>query len=415
MVTLPRDSNEPVTATLLMDMYEKLAIVGLFIFAYTLVAKRVEQSWVSGPMVFVTAGFLMGPAVLGWFSGEESRHTLHLLADLTLALFLFNDSANANLGTLRRYYGLPARMLLIGLPGAIFLGFLAAFLMFDALSIYEAAALGAMLAATDAALGKAVVTNPAVPPRLREGLNVESGLNDGLCVPILLLFVGLEVGTEAHVGSGTVLHLLAEELGIGLAVGVSLAAAGAWLFRTCWDRGWMSSVWGQITSAALAIGCFSVAQSLGGSGYIAAFAGGMLFGHLAGEETHEVLHSSEGMAETLALLTWMLFGISVVWQVLGQVTWEVFVFALLSLTVVRMLPVWLSLAGTGESNADKLFLGWFGPRGLASIVFAIMVLDAGLPGAELMNLVVFCTVFLSLIVHGMTANPLARRFSAGTE
>ncbi|KAA9134029.1 sodium:proton antiporter [Marinihelvus fidelis] len=398
-----------------MELHEQLAVIALFVFAYSLVAKRVEQSWVSGPMVFVTAGFLMGPAALGWFSGEESRHTLRFLADLTLALFLFNDSANANLRTLKRYYGLPARMLLIGLPGAVLLGFLAAFVMFDALSLYEAAALGAMLAATDAALGKAVVTNPAVPSRLREGLNVESGLNDGLCVPILLLFVGLEVGSEAHAGGGAVLHLLAEELGIGTLVGVSLAAVGVWLFRTCWDRGWMSSVWGQITSAALAIGCFSVAQSLGGSGYIAAFVGGMLFGHLAGEETHEVLHSSEGMAETLALLTWMLFGMAVVWQVIGQVTWEVFVYALLSLTVVRMLPVWLSLAGTGESNANKLFLGWFGPRGLASIVFAVMVLDAGLPGAELMNLVVLCTVFLSLVAHGMTANPLARRISASRQ
>ncbi len=394
-----------------MELYEQLAVLALFVFAYTLVAGRVERSWISGPMIFVTVGLILGPAVLGWFTDSEPRQTLRLLADLTLALFLFNDSANANLRTLGRYYGLPARMLLLGLPGAIALGFLTALVLFDTLGVFEAAALGTMLAATDAALGKAVVTNPVVPSRLREGLNVESGLNDGLCVPILLLFIGLEVGSEAHEGSNVIFHLLAEELGIGILVGVGLAGLGVWLFRVCWDRGWMTSIWGQITTIALALGCFSLAQSLGGSGYIAAFAGGMLFGHLSRDETHEVLHSSEGIAETLALLTWTLFGIAIVWQVRDQVTWQVFVFALLSLTVIRMLPIWLSLAGTGESNASKLFLGWFGPRGLASIVFSVLVLEAGLPGAELMSLVVVCTVFMSLVAHGMTANPLARRMS----
>ncbi len=395
-----------------MALYEQLAILALFVFLYTLVAGRVERSWISGPMIFVAAGIIMGPALLGWFTGTEPRQALRFLADLTLALFLFNDSANANLRTLGRHYGIPARMLLIGLPGAILLGFLGAFIMFDALTIFEAAALGTMLAATDAALGKAVVTNPVVPSRLREGLNVESGLNDGLCVPILLLFIGLEVGSEAHTGSFAAIHLLIEEIGIGMAVGMGLAALGAVLFRACWNRGWMTAVWGQMTTIALAIGCFSLAQSLGGSGYIAAFTGGMLFGYFAREDTHEVLHSSEGVAETLAMLTWLLFGISVVWQVRDFVTWQVVAFALLSLTVFRMLPVWLSLAGTGESNANKLFLGWFGPRGLASIVFAVLVLDAGLPGAELMALVVACTVFLSLVAHGMTANPFARKISA---
>ena len=389
-------------------MYEQLAVLAVFVFLYSLVSARLERTVFSGPMIFVTAGFIMGPAMLGWFPGEDPDPLLRVLADLTLALFLFIDAANADLSILRQRYAIPARMLLIGLPGAIVLGFILALLMFDALTVWEAAMLATMLAATDAALGKAVITNKAVPARLREGLNVESGLNDGLCVPILFLFIALELSTGESAERGLGLTLLAEELGIGLLVGVGVTAAGAGLLRICWRRGWVSDVWVQMTTAALALSCFAVAQSLHGSGYIAAFTGGMLFGYIARDETHRLVHAAEGIGETLALLTWMLFGIAVVGDVLDQLTWQVAVYALLSLTLVRMLPNYLALAGSGESSASRLFLGWFGPRGLASIVFAIIVLQEGVPGAELIALVVACTVVLSLILHGVTAKPLSQ-------
>jgi NhaP-type Na+/H+ or K+/H+ antiporter len=389
-------------------MYEQLAVLAVFVFLYSLVSARLESTVFSGPMIFVTAGFIMGPAMLGWFPGEDPDPLLRVLADLTLALFLFIDAANANLSILRQRYAIPARMLLIGLPGAIVLGFILALAMFDALTVWEAAMLATMLAATDAALGKAVITNKAVPARLREGLNVESGLNDGLCVPILFLFIALELATGESAERGLGLTLLAEELGIGLLVGVGVTAAGARLLRICWRRGWVSDVWVQMTTVALALSCFAVAQSLHGSGYIAAFTGGMLFGYIARDETHRLVHAAEGIGETLALLTWMLFGIAVVGDVLDQLTWQVAVYALLSLTLVRMLPNYLALAGSGESSASRLFLGWFGPRGLASIVFAIIVLQEGVPGAELIALVVACTVVLSLILHGVTAKPLSQ-------
>ena len=387
-------------------MYAHLAVLAIFVFLYSIVAGRIERSIFSGPMIFVAAGVIAGP-VLGWFPGIATGSDLRILADLTLALFLFVDSANANLSVLRRSFGIPSRMLLIGLPGAIVLGFGLALVMFDALSIYEAAVLGAMLAATDAALGKAVITNEAVPVRLREGLNVESGLNDGLCVPIVLAFVALELGADEGLGSGMAITLIAEELGIGALVGLGVTAVGAGLLRLCRRRGWVTGVWIQITIVALAIACFGLAQGLHGSGYIAAFTGGALFGYLAKNETHDLVKPAEGIGETLALLTWLLFGIIVVDQVYGQISWQVFVFAALSLTLVRMIPIYLSLSGSGEPAASRLFLGWFGPRGLASIVFAVIVLDEGLPGSKLIALIVACTVILSLVLHGMTANPLA--------
>lgn len=389
-------------------MYFNLAVLATFVFLYSLVAGRIDRSSVSGPMIFVVAGFLLGPSVFGVLKGEATGDDLRVLADLTLALVLFIDAANADLRELKLQFRIPARMLLLGLPGAIILGLGIALVFFDALSVYEAAILATMLAATDAALGKAVVTNHAVPARLREGLNVESGLNDGICVPILLFFIAMS--TVGHEGEEPVsaLQLVARELGIGVAVGIGTAVTGAFLLRWCHKRGWLTDIWIQVTIIALAFTAFSVAATLHGSGYIAAFTGGLLFGSLAGKEKHKLLMAAESTGETLALLTWLLFGSMVIGPALGQFSWNVVLYAVLSLTVIRMIPNFLALAGMGESASSRLFLGWFGPRGLASIVFAVMVINAGVPHAELLALIVVCTVFLSLVAHGMTANPLAR-------
>ena len=389
-------------------MYVELAILALFIFFYSMVAGRIERSVISGPIIFVAVGFLMGPSGFGWLKGDATSSDLRTLADLTLALILFIDAANADMSVLKRQFRIPSRMLLIGLPGVIALGFALAVFMFDGLSLYEAAILATMLAATDAALGKAVISNKAVPARIREGLNVESGLNDGICVPILLFFIALSVGSDHGEDTTRAVVLVAEELGIGMAVGMGLAFIGAFLLRWCMKQGWVSEIWMQVTVVGLAIASFAIAQNLHGSGYIAAFTGGMLFGFLAKDATHKLVLAAEGTGETLALVTWLLFGAVVIGPAFSQFSWEVVVYALLSLTVIRVLPIFLSLAGTGESVSSRLFLGWFGPRGLASIVFAIIVINAEVPGAELLALVVICTVFLSLVAHGISANPLAK-------
>ncbi len=389
-------------------MYTSLAIFAIFLFIYSVIAGRVEKSVISGPMIFVFAGLAMSSLGLGWLGGSVTRDQLRVLADLTLALVLFIDAAGADLSVLRRQFRIPSRMLLVGLPGIILLGFGFAVLMFDELSIYEAAILATMLAATDAALGKAVITDKIVPVRIREALNVESGLNDGLCVPILLFFVALASATAIGDHNNTsAIFLIAKELGIGSAVGIGFAAIGGMTIRWCWKQGWISKVWIQTTVVALAIASFAVAQSLHGSGYIAAFVGGMLFGFLAKEATHDLVLAAEGTAESLAMLTWLLFGAAVVAENMGLLTWEIVLYSLLSLTVIRIVPIFLSLTGTGESSSSRLFLGWFGPRGLASIVFAIIVLDAELPGSRFLAIVVVATVFISLVAHGVTAKPLA--------
>lgn len=393
-------------------MYVELAVLAVFAFLYSTVAGALEKTPLTGPILFTICGLVFGPLGLGWFQADITVDELKYLADLTLALILFIDAANADLSVLRRSFRIPGRMLVFGLPGVIALGFVFGILFFDGLTWAEVAILATMLAATDAALGKAVVANKAVPADVREGLNVESGLNDGLCVPILFLFIALAQGTTGEGGSTALaIRLVLQEVGIGMLVGLGMTAIGVGLIRFAWRRGWLNEIWMQLPVITLSVACFTVAQSLHGSGYIAAFVGGMLFGSLAKESTHRLVLAAEGTAEILAMITWVAFGTAVLGYAFDYFSWQVVLYAVLSLTVIRMLPIFVSLSGTGETRESKLFLGWFGPRGLASVVFAVIVLNHDLPGAKLMAVVVICTVFLSVILHGISANPLASLFA----
>jgi NhaP-type Na+/H+ or K+/H+ antiporter len=332
---------------------------------------------------------------------------------LTLALVLFTDAASADMGVLRKTKALPIRLLLIGLPLTILLGYGVGVLLVEKLSLFEVALLATMLAPTDAALGKAVVTNEAVPDPVRQGLNVESGLNDGICVPILFVFLALATGKGGEGGPWQLaMKLVAEEIGIGLAVGLLLTTMAGWLLKFAKGKGWLTHTWIQIPVVALALGCFAVAQFLGGSGFIAAFSGGLLFGVLAKQHREEFLLAAEGTGDTLALITWVIFGAAVVGQAVGQFSWLILLYAVLSLTLIRMLPVFLVLTGSGMNTEGKLFVGWFGPRGLASIVFAVIVVNANVPNSGPIAMTVVCTILLSILGHGITANPWAKAFGA---
>jgi NhaP-type Na+/H+ or K+/H+ antiporter len=291
------------------------------------------------------------------------------------------------------------------------LGIGAGIVIFPELSLFEICILATMLAATDAALGKGVITNKAVPARIREGLNAESGLNDGLCVPVLLVFLALAVGSGAsEEGSGLTLalQLVAREIGIGLAVAFVLVPIAIKLITIAARRNWFTQIWAQIPVVTLALACFALAQSLHGSGYIAAFVGGLLFGRYAKEHTHNLVMAGEGIAELLAMLTWIIFGAAAIGQSWAGMTADVILYSLLSLTVIRMLPNVIALTGTGEKLETKMFLAWFGPRGLASIVFFIIVATENLPGETVLQQVVVCTVTLCVVAHGLTANVWAR-------
>ena len=393
-------------------MYNNLAVLAIFAFLFSAIAGRVERSVITGPMVYIFFGLLAGPLGFGFLHMDVNAIEMRVIADLTLALVLFLDAANADLKTLRTHAAIPQRMLGIGLPLCIALGAYIGTLVFPDVSLWEVCILATMLAATDAALGKGVVSNEAVPNRVRQGLNAESGLNDGLAVPVLFVFLALATGEASGGGSATLaVQLVLEEIGIGIAVAVVLVTLAVQLMKLARWQGWFTDVWRQIPVVALALACFATAQSLHGSGFIACFVGGLLFGYFAGDRTHHLVLAGEGIGEMLAMFTWVVFGAVFMGQYWGGMTWDVVLYSLLSLTVIRMLPMVLALWGTGESLETRFFLAWFGPRGLASIVFMVIVTAENLPAESIMIHTVVCTITLCVIAHGLTANPWANRLA----
>lgn len=389
-------------------MYQNAAILAVFAFVYSTLARGVERTPVNGALVFLTFGFVCGPGMLGLLQLDVPAGEMRAIAEFTLALTLFTDAAKADLRVLRRVYQLPWRMLLLGLPLTILLGFLCGLLLMADCGIWELALLAVMLAPTDAALAKVMITHPKVPPQIRETLNVESGLNDGICVPLLYLFLALAAETSAaHSGAGLALEFLVRELGVGLLVGCVLTLAGSWLLRWSARRHWVRGNWQPVHTVALALACYASAQWLGGSGFIAAFGGGLLFGALVTRHKEGLLIAAESAGEVLGMVTWVVFGSVALGYFVDDLTWPMVLYAVLSLTLVRALPVCLCLLGTGLDWPSRLFIGWFGPRGLATIVFGAIVMGAELPHTRELGATVMCTVVMSVMLHGLTANPLA--------
>jgi NhaP-type Na+/H+ or K+/H+ antiporter len=393
-------------------VYSSLSVLAAFVFFYSLIAARLERTPVDGAIVYVAFGIACSPIGFGLIDFDVDAEGIRTLAEFTLAMVLFTDAANADLRVLKTGFQIPQRLLLIALPLTILLGFGFGVLLFDHLSLLEVALLATILAPTDAALGKAVVTNTSVPARIRESLNVESGLNDGICVPVLLIFLAFATGGTAEHGTlGLIAHEFATEIGIGAGAGIVCILVGAVVFRVVRPGGQVGKIWMQVTVPAIAMTCFATAQSLGGSGFISCFVAGLIGGAVMREYKHALLLAAEGTGETLALLTWVAFGAVVAGASLENFAWEAVVYAVLSLTVIRMLPSFVVLKGMGLTVSDKLFIGWFGPRGLASIVFIVIVLNEHLPGGETLRMTVAWTILLSVIAHGLTANPLAALYA----
>ncbi|MGI9470985.1 MAG: cation:proton antiporter [Rubripirellula sp.] len=395
-----------------MSEYQVLAVIAAFVFLYSIVASRLEKTRFSGALVYVLCGLILGPFGFHLIDLDVDGEAMKSLAELTLAVVLFSDSAGADLSVLRRVRRLPVRLLLVGLPLTILLGFAAGVLVYPNLSWIEIALLATMLAPTDAALGKAVITNESVPSTVRQGLNVESGLNDGICVPVILLLLALASGAVDEGSIATqMLNLPLQAIGIGALVGVVFAVAACISLDMSMKRGWICGVWIQVPVVALALVCFAVAQWLGGSGFIACFVGGLTFGGTLRERKKELLEAAEGSGNVLSMITWFVFGALFIGQCLRSPDWHAIVYALLSLTVIRMLPVFLSLSGLRMKTDSKLFMGWFGPRGLASIVFIVMVKEASLPGVGTLEQAVTWTILLSVTLHGISANPFAAAYA----
>jgi NhaP-type Na+/H+ or K+/H+ antiporter len=302
-----------------MSEYSTLAVLAAFVFLYGVITDRLAKTVISGAIVFTGFGVLCGPMGLNVLRLSVDAGVLRALAELTLALVLFTDAANADLRVLKLSIGLPERLLLIGLPLTIALGIGAGWLVFGGLGILELGILATMLAPTDAALGKAVVTNEAVPAKVRESLSVESGLNDSICVPVLFIFLALATPNDGEGWSrGLAIRLVLEEIGIGAVVGLGLVLLASGALRFCANRKWVAETWLPIPIIALAVTCFATAQSLGGSGFIASFVGGLTFGGLTKRHKALLLEAAEGTGGVFSLLTWVVFGVAVVGTSIGH-------------------------------------------------------------------------------------------------
>jgi NhaP-type Na+/H+ or K+/H+ antiporter len=393
-----------------------LAVLASVIFVFGLVSRRLEATVLTAPLVFVAAGVILGPAGFGLVEFNLDDHTVLLLGEIALAIVLFTDSSSINFSALRQNEELPLRLLGIGMPLTIALGTVVAALLLTDLSFWEAAIVGAVLAPTDAALGQAVVSNPRVPARVRQALNVEAGLNDGLSVPFLALFLTLAVAQEELQPASYWIRFALEQVGLGVLVGVGVGLAGGWLVSRASERGWMTDSSLRIGLLALAIIAWALADQIGGNGFIAAFVGGLAVGPTVERVGEQLIRFTEAEGQLLNLSVFFIFGVLVV-GLIGSLSWEVALYALLSLSVIRMLPVAVSLAGTHLRSVSVLFMGWFGPRGLASIVLGLIVVAEApmLAGREEIELVVALTVLFSVLLHGLTAAPLSAAYARKVE
>lgn len=392
-----------------------LLLIALAILAYGLVARHLRRISLTAPIVFAALGVLIGTAALDLFDVDIASHQIAVLAELTLVLVLFADAAGIDLRLLHADQAVPARMLLIGLPLSVLIGTGAALVLLPDLDLWQAALLATMLAPTDAALARSVLVDERLPVRIRQTINAESGLNDGLALPLVFIFLALAGASAETPDSHPLAHwsgFLLAQIGLGVLVGLTAGGLGGRLVERAVKAGEMDKVFERLSAVALAVAAYVGASLIGGNGFIAAFTGGMAFGRFARRARQPVISFGETEGQLLALITFVIFGAMLLPDALEAPDWRAVAYALVSLVLVRPLAIWLSLAGTGLLTSTKLFFGWFGPRGLASIVFALIV-EGQLGSAEAAPLVtaVSITVGLSIILHGLSAGPLAALYA----
>ena len=391
--------------------FEVIALVAAFVLVYSLVSRRIETTSITGPMLFVGFGIIAGTAGFDLLDIGMEEGVVRVLAEATLVLVLFTDAIRIDLRRLRSQLDLPARLLGLGLPLALVAGTFVGLWILPGFGLWEAALMAAILTPTDAALGRAVVSSPLVPVRIRQALNVESGLNDGLMLPVITVLLALAAAGVDLETPGYWVGFAASQIGFGVLIGSLVGFGGGRLIHFFAEKGWIDGAFRQLATLAVGVGAFAFAEAVGGNGFVAAFVAGLAFGEAARDLCEGAYDFAEDEGQLLTLLTFLFFGAALVGPALDELTWPIAIYAAASLTVVRLIPVAIGLLGTRLKGPTVGYLGWFGPRGLASILFGLFVLEeAALPMAEDILLVMTWTVFASVVLHGATAYPLSVRY-----
>lgn len=395
----------------------ELTLFFFLIVLYGIIAVKLDRVSVTMPLVFVLISAIIGPYLLDWIHFPFDSASAAYLTEITLALLLFADAATLDFSKVRENAKLPTRLLLFGLPLIVLLGAAVAFLLFPQKGIGFALLLGAILAPTDAALGMPIFNNPKVPVRIRTALNVESGLNDGITTPLVTLFIALTVAEES-IGRINWLSAALIQISVAVAAGIVIGLVGGYLFRLADQRHWTSKTAQQISNLALALTCYFGALMVGGNGFIAAFVGGLMFGYATRRKLEDASEFTETNGTLLSLVVWALFGAHLVIPLFENFNALAFLFGVLSLTAVRMIPVAIALGGTHLRSDTVLMMGWLGPRGLASVVFTLMAFEAFTEAqleTGLLLQMAGWTIFLSVVFHALSAVPLAAWYARRLE
>lgn len=384
----------------------------LMLFIVAIISRKIDSIPLTPQMIFIFAGLAVGWLFTGYVDIIQPPLStiILIIAEIALVLVLFSDASQIRLGSIK-LDSLTSRLLVIGLPLTIVLGITTAIFIFTDLTFWESAIIGVVLAPTDAALGQVVVQNKKIPELIRKSLEVESGLNDGLCVPFLLVFMAIGLAQESFSPVGYFIEVAIMQIGVGVVVGIAVGFAGSKIVMRSRDKGWITPEYQRIAFLALAILSFVIADQTGGSGFIAAFVGGLATAYVTLDARKVLMDFAEAEGQFLNLTVFFILGI-VISDLIPLITWQIILYAILSLTVIRILPVTISLLGSKINWDSILFMGWFGPRGLASIVLALIALErlSPFPGQETFILTVFITVLLSVIAHGITALPFSKLY-----
>ena len=393
------------------DMHFDLVVLGILcaFIAYSLVTRAIDRSLLTLPIIFMCLGFALSEPLRMAAPPEVLDEGKRLLAEITLVLVLFSDASHVQFSQLKQSWTLPARMLLVGLPLSIGLGTLVTFLVSPEGGIAMALLTAAVLTPTDAALGQSVVTSAKVPERLSETINVESGLNDGLVLPFVLLGAILASAGMANAATDGLALKAVLQIVLGPLAGVFTGWVVARLMDVAQARRLIAASAEGVVFLAAAFAAYVLATVIGGNGFIAAFVAGMIFGNTYKHNIRFVREFMEGAGLLLTMSSFLVFGALLLPDGLAHASMKTVLIAVLFLTVVRVGAIWLSLTGAGLKTREKLFLGWFGPRGLASILFTLVIIDEFefANEAELLACVSM-TVALSILVHGLSSAPLAR-------
>jgi len=392
--------------------YPIFAFTALLVLGYGLFSKLSDRSVITAPMVFVSIGILVSFFLNDFVKANAEADFVKVIAELALVLVLFSDASTINLRNLKKEKKLPLRLLLIGLPMTMAFGFFMAIPLFPSSSFWALALMAFILSPTDAALGQAVVTSKMIPEKIRQAINVESGLNDGIALPPILVCIAvLTTTSQVDTTINYWLFFTLKQFVFGPLIGGFIGWAGGWLVDKASTKDWMNPTFQRLSSIALAILAYSFAEMAHGNGFIAAFFAGLLLGAHSPKIRERIQEFGEAESQALALFIFLIFGILIVPVAVPFWNLTTLVYALLSLTVIRMVPVAISLLGTKMSWRTVAFIGWFGPRGIASVLYLLLVVIAiGVKGFEQLLSVIVLTVLLSIFLHGFTAVPLSKIF-----